>query len=137
MHNGGAMRIAIIAATITLTAIAGFLLTCSQPTGSDFRSFRVRIDSLKIPESLSHEDTLHIQLYGTIGLNSHYSFSHFEADRDSFKLELGIWGKQYTGGLNPYPIAVYLDTIYSVYPLYPGLFQIEIQQILRDSVVVW
>jgi hypothetical protein len=103
------------------------------------------VDSLYAPSSISHNDTLNIYLNGFIGPDSCYSFSHFEAERDSFGLNLTVWGKSYNcPAIYPMNVFVHvvvsLDTIYSVYPLYPGLFYIEINQydgsVLKDTVIV-
>jgi len=94
----------------------------------EFEYFKVRVDSLSVPSSISHKDTLNIQLYGTIGSDGCHSFSHFEAERDTFELKLTVWWKRYVkAGACP-TIMIYLDTVYSIFPLYPGSFYIEIQQ---------
>jgi len=94
----------------------------------EFEYFKVRVDSLSVPSSISHEDTLNIQLYGTIGSDGCHSFSHFEAERDTFELKLTVWGKRYVKAGSCPTIMIYLDTVYSIFPLYPGSFYIKIQQ---------
>ncbi|MCK4420680.1 hypothetical protein KAW48_02695 [candidate division WOR-3 bacterium] len=111
-----------------IVVVISVSLTSCLKSDIEFEYFKVRVDGLNVPSSISHEDTLNIQLYGTIGSDGCHSFSHFEAERDTFELKLAVWGKRdIKVGACPC-IMVPLDTVYSVFPLYPGSFYIEIQQ---------
>jgi len=116
------------------------LFTSSDCYKSRYEYFIVRVDSLYAQSPISYNDTLNIYLYGFIGSDGCYSFSHFEDERDSFRLNLTVWGKYDVKALICPQMVVYLDKIYSVYPLYPGLFFIEIKQpdgsSLKDTVIV-
>lgn len=116
-----------------------FFSSCSLFTESDYRLFRVEVDSLNVPSSISQNDTLPIWLYGIVGTNGCYSFSHFEAERETYKLMLSVWGRWTKATACP-DVMVYLHEKYSVFPLPPGFFYIEIQQpdgsTLMDTVIV-
>ena len=120
---------------ILLTLFAS--INCQK---SRYEYFIVHVDSLYASSPISYNDTLKIHLYGFIGSDGCYSFSHFEAERDSFRLNLAVWGKHDVKAVICPLGAVPLDTIYQVYPLYPGLFNIEIEQpdgsVLKDTVTV-
>jgi hypothetical protein len=137
----GIVQKAIGVTFLIVVLIFGLLFSCSQPSGNDFEFFKVKVDSLDIPASIPKDDTLFIGLYGMIGTNGCYEFSHFEAQKDTFELKLTVWGKYDLKAIVCPTVVVYLDTVYSVFPLYPGLFYIEIEQpdglALKDSVTIW
>jgi len=107
---------------------------------SRYEYFITEILSFYTPSSISHNDTLEIELSCYLGPNSCYTFSHFEAERDSFELNLTVWGKHYNSHAICYSVVMGIDTVYRVFPLYPGLFYIEINQhdgsVLKDTVTV-
>lgn len=123
-----------------MSLITFILLTSCERCEPRYEYFIVQVDSLYVPSLVSHNNTLYVYLYGFIGPDGCYSFSHFEAQRDSFELELTAWGKHDVKAIVCPLMVVYLDTIYQVYPLYPGLFFIEINQhdgsVLKDTVTV-
>jgi len=122
-----------------LSVIALFA-SCTKTTEPMISYFVVKVDSLAIPDTISQSDTLKIKLYGTIGNNGNYSFDHYEATRDSFKLNLKVWGKYVDKGLAAMVIVMLDGVEYPVFPVYPNKFKIFIHQpdnsVLQDSVVV-
>ncbi|MBI4727609.1 hypothetical protein HY768_10410 [candidate division TA06 bacterium] len=121
---------------VVLTALSG----CSKTTGPEVSYFVVKVDSITVPDSISRSDTLKIRLYGTIGNNGNYSFDRYEATRDSYKLNLTVWGKHVDNDVATMVMVLLDGAEYPVYPVYPNKFKIFIRQpdssILSDSVMV-
>jgi hypothetical protein len=98
--------------TATLPWLAAFCITvvsgCSTEPGNTPILFRVRVDSVQVPSSVCLNDTIAIRLFGTIGGDGCYSFSHFEASRQAHILSLTVWGKLTPASVCP-AVMVYLD----------------------------
>jgi len=92
--------------------------------------FRIKIDSVNAPISLTTNDTLTIKLYGYIGNDTCYWFHHFQSARENYSLYLTAWGIHnvaYRKGCES--SQVYLNgQEYRVYPLYSGVFEVNIHQ---------
>ena len=92
--------------------------------------FRIKIDSAGTPVSLTTNDTLVIKLYGYIGNDTCYWLHHFQSVREDYSLNLTVWGIHnvaYRKFCNN--AQVYLNgQEYRVYPLYSGVFEVNIQQ---------
>src|SRR5690349_3592637 len=55
--------------------------------------FRIKIDSVSAPPSVNYNgDSVTIKLWGKIGNDTCYHFSHFQAAQDSTGIELAVWG---------------------------------------------
>ncbi len=128
-------------AVCLVTVLALLFTSCTKTHVPEVSYFMVRVDSISIPDSSSQADTLKIKLYGTIGNNGNYAFDHFEANRDSHKLNLAVWGKYTDNDYATQAIVCLGGKEYPVFPLYPASFNINIRQpdstFLRDSLGVY
>jgi len=113
-------------------------LNCiTEPTP---QQFIVRVDSLTHSASVSVDDTIRLQLFGTIGPDGCHSFSHFETTTTSSELHLTVWGERSEAQICP-TVMVSLDgREYSTQASSPGWYFINIHQpdgtVLRDSIQV-
>lgn len=127
----------LITITPFLTLI---LLSCStEPTKTSYL-FIVKVDSIAHPPAVRLNDTIAIQLFGTIGTNGCYLFSYFDVSLEPRKLDLAVIG-EYTGESICPAVMVYLDgKEYRCVATERGWFKINIRQPegepLRDSVLV-
>jgi hypothetical protein len=132
------MRKLIVSRFIFIALLFSFIIINCQKARYEY--FITEIFSFHTPSSISHNDTLEIELSCYLGPNSCYTFSHFEAERDSFELNLTVWGKHDIRAGVCLDIVMSIETVYRVFPLYPGLFYIEINQyngsVLKDTVIV-
>jgi hypothetical protein len=92
--------------------------------------FRIQIDSVNVPTSLTTNDTLVIKLYGYIGNDTCYWFHHFQSVKEDHSLQLAVWGIHNVAYRKGCPGSqVYLNgQQYRVYPLLSGVFEISVQQ---------
>ncbi len=104
---------------------------------------QIQVDSLVIERHPGASDTLCMSFYGLIGASSCSSFSHFDVVRDSFSLELTLWGVRRWEHEDDcrLPVAFHLNgRQYCTTSLYPGMMHVLVHQpdgsVLRDSVRV-
>jgi len=118
-------NIAVVLLCLAITSLA--LLRCdrSQPR---YDYFIVKVDSLAVPDSFPHTESLRVQLFGTIGRNGAYTLDRVDAVRSERELNLTVWGefdrraKEVTQGFTR------LDRSYSIYPVTQGPFRIRVHQ---------
>ncbi|RPI12952.1 MAG: hypothetical protein EHM58_19370 [Ignavibacteriae bacterium] len=98
--------------------------------------FRVQIDSVSVPASITLNDNLEVRLWGVVGKDSCYSFSHFQSSVKDNDLNLTAWGYlRDTYRVSCAQGNVLLDgKIYNVTPQNRGIFRINIHQ--PDGTVV-
>jgi hypothetical protein len=122
--------------------IATIVLLCDSSCVTDLgdETFIVRVDSVHSPESIQLNQTIAFYLFGTIGYDGRYSFSHFQVRRSSSQTELTVWGRKRE--LEAYNTAVWkLDGgAFRIAPTNRGNFILAIRQpdgsLLRDTVLV-
>ncbi len=126
-------------------SVITILVSCTKTTEitePEVSYFVVKVDSISVPDTIAHSDTLRIKFYGTIGCNSNYSFDHFEAQKTLSSVNLTVWGK-YVANEGAFDVLATLqdnDVEYKVSSLNPGVYEIFIHQpdssMLSDSVTV-
>ncbi|MEA1987550.1 MAG: hypothetical protein U9N76_08700 [Candidatus Marinimicrobia bacterium] len=108
-------------------------------TNVDDNLFVIKVDSLNHPTSIAVNDTITFKLFGIIGNNGCYSFSHFDDQIEPLVVDLTVWGNLPTSGGCP-DMIVYLNKEYKIATTQKGTFFIRIHQpddsILIDSVSV-
>lgn len=124
---------------LLLTTVA-LCLGCSTEPENSTELFKVKVDSISSPTFGALSDTLVLRLYGTIGNDGCYSFSHIEDTRQPLKLDLTVWGEHSSAGACP-AVMVYLDgKEYKWVATHTGWFVINIHQpdnsILSDSMII-
>ncbi len=125
-------------AASVLSLAAVFLGSCAENRQPE--CFVVRVDSASAPDSVQAGEVLAIGLWGTIGYDGRYQFSHSEAQVAHTELDLTVWGK-FTPADEALGVVTKLrGKQYNVGADTPGSFRIRIHQpdggILRDSVLV-
>lgn len=127
---------------IVITSVLALILfSCSTEPTSVSYLFIVKVDSIAHPSAVRLNDTIAIQLFGTIGENGCYSFSYFDATLEPRTLDLAVIG-EYTGETICPDVMVYLDgKEYRCVATEQGWFKVNIRQPegepLRDSLFVY
>ena len=129
----------------SVLSVIALLASCTKTTeviDPEVSYFVVRVDSISIPDTIAHSDTLKIKFYGTIGGNSNYSFDHFETYGTTSNVSIKVWGK-YVANDGAYEVISTLqdnNIEYKKILSAVGVFKIYIYQpdstVLSDSVVV-
>ncbi len=118
-----------------------FHYSCSTEPENDYTYYKIMVDSLSHPDTISVNDTLKIQFYGFVGPDGCHKFSHFEEHKISNQIELTVWGSKPNFQTACPEVLVYLDgEEYKTVLNQAGLYRIKINQpdnsILLDSVYV-
>ena len=112
---------------LILIFVLGILLIFCSKEDKDEEFFKIRVDNVEYPESIARGDTITFRLFGTIGTNGCYSFSHFEESKGELFVELTVWGKR-TQAYVCTEVMVYLNKEYSVLADKRGTFILRINQ---------
>ena len=115
--------------------------SCSTEPENDYTYFKIMVDSLSHPDTISVSDTLKIKFYGFVGPDGCHKFSRFEEHKKTNELELTVWGSKPNFQTACPEVLVYLDgEEYKTVLNQIGNYQIKINQpdnsILLDSVYV-
>ena len=115
-----------------LFIIAFILLSqysCSTEPENDYVDFKIMVDNIAHPDTVSITDTLKIKFYGTVGPDGCHSFSHFEEHKKTNELEITVWGSRPNFETACTDVMVFLDgKEYKTLPNKRGLFQIKVVQ---------
>ncbi len=102
--------------------------------------FVVKVDSISAPDTIMAGEDLAVGLWGTIGHDGRYGFSHFEARATDSSLDITAWGKFTPADYAAQPIVDIDGRQYHTVAGSPGTFAIRTHQpdgtILRDSATV-
>jgi hypothetical protein len=115
--------------------------SCSTEPENDYTYFKIMVDSLSHPDTISVNDTLKIKFYGFVGPDGCYEFSRFEVHSKTNELVLTVWGSKPNFQTACPEVLVYLDgKEYKTVFNQAGLYHIKINQpdnsLLIDSVYV-
>ena len=70
-----------------------FQISCTTEPEGDYTDFRVKVDKITLPDTISVADTLSIKFDGIIGSDDCSSFKLFEAyNNSSNEIEITVWG---------------------------------------------
>jgi serine protease inhibitor len=124
---------------LTLFIIALTLTACSDDNEVEY--YKIKVDEIEAPETVAVNDTITFRLYGKVGNDGCYSFSHFEDYTQNLAVDLTLWGKHDTTPGACTQAVVFLNgKPYTAIPSQQGIFYIKIHQpdgtTLRDSVIV-
>jgi hypothetical protein len=130
--------------TLRLFIFASVLIlfyACSTEPENDYTYFKIMVDSLSHPDTISVTDTLKIKFYGFVGPDGYHKFSRFEEHKKTNELELTVWGSKPNFQTACPEVLVYLDgKEYKTVLNQIGNYQIKINQpdnsLLIDSVYV-
>ncbi len=115
--------------------------SCSTEPEDNYVSYKINVDNITQPDTISTNDTLRIKFYGFIGPDGCHRFSHFEEHEKTNELEITVWGSKPNFETVCPTILVYLDgKEYKTVLNHGGLYHVKINQpdnnILLDSVYV-
>jgi len=115
--------------------------SCSTEPENDYTYFKIMVDSISHPNTISVSDTLMIKFYGFVGPDGCHKFSRFEEHKKTNELELTVWGSEPNFQTACLEVLVYLDgKEYKTVINQIGNYQIKINQpdnsILLDTVYV-
>jgi hypothetical protein len=54
--------------------------------------FRIKVDSVYVPSWVSSSSDIPVKLWGSIGADSCYVFSHFQSGINKNEMDLTVWG---------------------------------------------
>ncbi len=138
------LRLFFIGTLIVFPAVQfGFILAlggCSTGAESGVEDFIIKIDSLSRPGYAAIGDSVTIRLYGYIGPDGCYSFSHFEGYLQPLRLDLTVWGHHAESSVCT-QVMIYMDGQEYKFPITEmGWFFINIHQpdgsVLKDSITI-
>lgn len=129
----------LIKLCLMLFIITLALIACSDDDEVEY--YKIMVDEIDSPETVAVNDTIAFRLYGTVGNDGCYSFSHFEDYKQNMAVDLTLWGKHdATSGTCTQAVVFLNGREYPAIPSQQGIFYINIHQpdgtTLRDSVIV-
>ena len=68
------------------------LCSCSTEPENDYITFKIEVDKLTYPDTVSVNDSLTILFDGMVGSDGCHGFSHFEVINNANVLEITVWG---------------------------------------------
>lgn len=105
------------------------LFSCVNEPEEDFVYYKIKIDRIEAPDTLSVSDSLKINFYGTVGTDGCHSFDDFETEQNDRRIEITAWGKIPTDANVCPDVMVYLDgEEFKTKLNEPGKYQIIISQ---------
>ena len=121
-----------------ISAIFQYCSKSTEPGSVEF--FKIKVDSVESPNSISLGDTVNLRIWGFVGSNGCYSFSNFESSQSNLNLDLTVWGKYTPADACATVIVEMRGSKYSFVPTMPGKFEMAIHQpdgsVLKDTIVV-
>lgn len=126
--------------TLFSVLVGIFIYSCSTGTDPEYSYFKVKVDSIQVPQDPVVGETINFKLFGTVGGDGCHSFAYFKEDVSDNDSQLVVWGKRKNETACP-AVMVYLrGKQYPVIAKITGYFKIEISQpdgtTLKDSVWV-
>jgi hypothetical protein len=125
MIHGGMMR------SLSLLIPILFLLfvsnsSCIPDLGDEI--FIVKVDSVQSPQSVHLNETMSFALFGIVGPDGAYSFSHIQARKTALHTDLTVWGKRRDAGAHHTAVVMLEGVFYRERATVPGLFELTVQQ---------
>lgn len=79
--------------------------------------FKIRVDNINSSDTVSVGDTIKFKLYGVVGNNGCYSFSHFDEYRIGLTSSISVLGKYTPVGVCTHAFVTLNGKEYKVVPL--------------------
>ena len=77
-----------------ILACSLLFISCSTEPENDYEKFKIKIDKITIPDTISTNDTLSIKFDGFIGPNGCYRFKNFEVINRPNQIHFTVWGEK-------------------------------------------
>ena len=68
--------------------------SCTTEPENDYINFKIKVDKLTHPDTVSVSDSLTILFDGFVGPNGCHRFTHFEVNQKVNELEITVWGSK-------------------------------------------
>ena len=134
------MKIKRIISSILFSSL--FLLSfCTTEPNEDYISYKIKIDKVTIPDTVSVTDTLSIIFDGTVGGDGCHHFKNFEVLKNLNEINITVWGEKPNFETVCPAVMVYLEgKEYKMVISKSGLYKVIIHQpdntVFIDSVYV-
>ncbi len=133
-------RVLLVFAALGLLVVFLTTIRCREPQPR-YDYFIIKVDSMNVPDSVSHNDSLSVRLFGTIGGNGAYSLDRIDTTCSGRDLDVTAWGRFDRQAENVVSWFVQLDQSITFAPSAPGPVRIRVHQpdstILTDSTTVF
>ncbi len=115
--------------------------SCTTEPENDYINFKIKVDKLTLPDTVSVNDSLSIIFDGFVGSDGCHRFTHFEVNEKVNELEITVWGSRPNFDTVCPTVMVDLDgKEYKTLLQHKGIHRIVIHQpdnsLLIDSVFV-
>ena len=115
--------------------------SCTTEPENDYINFKIKVDKLTLPDTVSVNDSLSIIFDGFVGSDGCHRFTHFEVNEKVNELEITVWGSRPNFDTVCSTVMVDLDgKEYKTLLQHKGIHRIVIHQpdnsLLIDSVFV-
>lgn len=115
--------------------------SCTTKPENDYINFKIKVDKLTLPDTVSVNDSLSIIFDGFVGSDGCHRFTHFEVNEKVNELEITVWGSRPNFDTVCPTVMVDLDgKEYKTLLQHKGIHRIVIHQpdnsLLIDSVFV-
>jgi len=78
---------------LTVLSLIFTFLSCKEEAHPEYEQFLIRIDSVKVPESIVTNKPFDIEFYGTVGTNGCYKFREFKTEKTESEIFVETWGQ--------------------------------------------
>ena len=83
--------VSIILASILFLLMLSF---CSTEPEEEYVLYKIKIEKITVPDTVSIQDTLKIKLDGTVGPDGCHSFKGFEIEKVGGEINITAWGSR-------------------------------------------
>lgn len=96
---------------VFLLGLIIFNYCSTEPDQDDSRytSFKIKVDKVLIPDTISSSDTLTVKFWGLVGTNGCHEFKEFETRLIGSDLHITLWGARPNFETGCPDVMVYLD----------------------------
>ena len=118
-----------------------FMDSCSTEPENEYIDFKIKIDKISLPDTISVNDTLAIKFDGIVGTDGCHSFKKFEVINKSNEIHITVWGQKPNYETGCPDVMVYLNgKEYKIRLSKTGNYKIIVLQpdnsVLKDSIYV-
>jgi len=118
-----------------------FQFSCATEPEYNYVTYKINVDKIVHPDTVSINDTLVIEFYGFVGPDGCHRFSHFEKHETQNQMDFTVWGSKPDFETACPAVMVYMNgTEYKTLVNQTGLHQIKVHQpdnsVLIDSIFV-
>lgn len=96
---------------ILVLLVCLILFSCSTEPGDEreYENYKIKVDKIEMPDTISSSDSLSIKFYGVIGTDGCHGFKQFEVYKQVNLIEITVWGSRPKFKTMCPAVMVYLD----------------------------